>query len=38
LVNTNAISSALREALPLPPPRVAAWPPVPMFGSFTCVV
>src|SRR5580698_5167459 len=38
LVNTRAISSALREALPLPPPRVAACPDAPRFGSFTCVV
>ena len=38
LVNTSAISSALREALPLPPARVAAWPEAPRFGSLTCVV
>src|ERR1700676_2392919 len=38
LVNTNAISSALREGLPLPPPRVAPWPDAPKFGSLTCVV
>src|SRR5450755_411461 len=38
LVNTKAISSALREALPLPPARVAAWPEAPRLGSFTCVV
>ena len=38
LVNTRAISSALREALPLPPARVAAWPEAPRFGSLTCVV
>jgi len=31
------LASALRDALPLPPARVAAWPP-PRFGSFTCVV
>src|ERR1700722_10077173 len=38
LVNTNAISSALREGLPLPPPRVAPWPDAPRFGPFPCVV
>src|ERR1700727_1983062 len=38
LVKTRAISSALREALPLPPARVAAWPEAPRFGSLTCVV
>src|SRR3984893_4910718 len=37
LVNTKAISSALRDALPLPPALVA-WPDAPKFGSFTCVV
>src|SRR6202035_202723 len=37
LVNTRAISSALRDALPLPPARVA-WPEAPKFGSFTWVV
>jgi hypothetical protein len=37
LVNTSAISSALREALPLPPPRVAPRPDASV-GSFTCPV
>src|ERR1700721_4637398 len=38
LVNTSAISAALREVLPLPPARGAAWPDAPRFVSFTCVV
>ena len=38
LVNTRAISSALREALPLPPARVAAGWPDARVGSLTCAV
>src|SRR5271168_3827045 len=38
LVNTRAISSEPREALPLPPARVPAWPPAANVGSLICAV